>query len=164
MFEKIFGKFKASEKSFVLNSYANGRIIPVGDIDDEVFSKGMLGAGTAIEPSDGHIYSPCCGKVTHIFETKHAINIISDFGGELLIHIGIDTVKLNGEFFDVKVREGDRVNSGDLLCEFDMDGIKSAGYQIITPLVVCNSDEYKRIETRPPCDISVGNSILRIVK
>lgn len=164
MFEKLFGKFKASEKSFVLNSYANGRIVPVGDIDDEVFSKGMLGEGTAIEPSDGHIYSPCCGKVSHIFETKHAINIISDFGGEILLHIGIDTVKLRGKGFEVKVKEGERVNKGDILCIFDIDVIKGAGLSTITPMVICNSSEYGSIEVLSESSVKVGTAVLKVMR
>lgn len=164
MFKRLFEKSKEIERSFVLYAFADGQIIDIKDVDDEVFSSGMLGKGIAIEPSKGCIYSPCCGQISHIFETKHAMNIISDFGCEILIHIGIDTVKLNGEYFDIKVKEGDFVNNGDLLCEFDIDSIKSLGFKTTTPLVVSNGEIFKKIEVRPKCEVSVGNSIIRIVK
>ncbi len=164
MIEKILGRLRRSKHSFMLYSYLNGETKSLSDVEDDVFSSGMLGEGIAIEPSEGKLYSPCSGVVEHIFDTKHAINIVSDFGSEILLHIGLDTVKLKGKGFEVKVNKGDRVNKGDLLCVFDMDVIKSAGLKTTTPMVICNSGDYSKVEARPKCQIKVGDSVLRIIK
>ena len=164
MLNKILGKFKKTEHSFMLYAFANGKVVKLSSVSDEVFSSGMLGKGVAIEPVEGRIVSPCGGRVEHIFETKHAINIVSDFGCEILIHIGLDTVTLKGKYFDIKVSEGDRVEQGDVLCEFDINGIKSEGLKVTTPMVVSNSDSFSKIDPRPECKISIGDGLLRIVK
>lgn len=164
MMGKILNKLSRSKKSFMLYSYANGKTVELNRVNDEVFSTGMLGQGIAIEPEDGRLYAPCAGEVGHIFDTKHAINFISDFGAEILLHIGLDTVKLKGKGFDLKVKEGDRVNKGDLLCVFDIEVIKEAGLKATTPMVITNSDNFSRIDPRPECEIKVGDSVLRIEK
>ena len=164
MLKGILGAFSRDKKEIVLFAHAKGHIINLENVEDEVFSTGMLGKGVAIEPCEGRIYSPCAGTIEHVFETGHAMNIVSDFGCELLIHIGIDTVSLKGNYFNVKVKEGERVNKGDLLCEFDIDGIRKEGVKVTTPMVVCNSNDYSKIEARPQCDIKVGDSVLRVIK
>ncbi len=164
MIDKILNKFKRSKKSFMLYACANGKTVELDKVKDEVFSTGMLGKGIAIEPENGRLYAPCAGEVGHIFDTKHAINIISDFGAEILLHIGLDTVKLKGKGFDVKVKEGDRVNKGDLLCVFDIEVIKSAGLNATTPMVITNSDQFGQIDPRPECEIKSGDAVLRITK
>ncbi len=164
MLKGILGSLKRDKKEMILFAFAKGHIVNLNNVDDEVFSTGMLGEGVAIEPCEGRIYSPCAGEVGHVFDTGHAINLVSDFGCEILIHIGIDTVNLKGKCFEVKVKEGDRVNKGDLLCEFDIDAIRNEGLKVTTPLVICNSNEYSKIEARPQCDINVGDSVLRVIK
>lgn len=164
MLKGIFGSLKRDKQEVILFAYANGHIINLENVDDEVFSSGMLGQGIATEPCEGRIYSPCGGTVGHVFDTGHAVNIISDFGCEILIHIGIDTVNLKGKYFNVKVKEGERVNKGDILCEFDIDGIRNEGVKVTTPMVICNSNDYSKIEARPQCDIKVGDSVLRVIK
>lgn len=164
MLKGILGSLKRDKREMILFAFANGHIVNLKNVDDEVFSTGMLGEGVAIEPCEGRIYSPCGGVVGHVFDTGHAINLVSDFGCEILIHIGIDTVNLKGKYFDVKVKEGDRVNKGDLLCEFDIDTIRNEGLKVTTPMVICNSNEYSKIEARPKCDIKVGDSVLRVIK
>ena len=106
----------------------------------------MLGKGIAIEPSVGRAVSPINGVVSTVFETKHAIGLTSDDGIEILIHIGIDTVKLNGEHFNTHVKSGDKVKVGDILVEFDIEKIKEAGYPIVTPVIITNTDSYENIE------------------
>lgn len=163
MLNKLFG-LKRNRHSFMLYSHMSGELIPLREVSDEVFSSGMLGDGIAIEPNSGKLYSPCSGIVEHIFDTHHAFNIMSDFGAEILLHIGIDTIKLKGKGFDVKVKEGDRVNKGDLICVFDTQVIKSAGLKTTTPMVITNSGDYSKIEARPKCNISTGDSVLKIEK
>lgn len=161
MIEKLFGNLKRSRKSFMLYSPLNGEIVPLENIADEVFANGILGKGVAVKPSIGKLYAPCAGVVGHIFETNHAINIISDFGCEILIHIGLDTVKLKGKGFDIKVQEGVRINKGDLLCVFNIGIIESAGLDTVTPMVVTNSDAFEKFDARPPGIIKAGDAILK---
>ena len=123
----------------------NGTVIPLSEVPDAVFSSEMLGKGFGVEPSEGKAYAPVDGEVTTVFDTKHAIGLMSKHGVELLIHIGMDTVKLNGKGFDVKVKTGDQVKAGDLLAEFDMDLIKGEGYPVTTAVVVTNTDDCEEI-------------------
>ena len=132
-----------SEK--VIKSPMNGTVIPLSEVPDAVFSSEMLGKGFGVEPSEGKAYAPVDGEVTTVFDTKHALGLMSKNGVELLIHIGMDTVKLNGRGFDVKVKAGDQVKAGDLLAEFDMDLIKSEGYQVTTAVVITNTDDCEAI-------------------
>lgn len=122
-----------------------GEIIPLNQVPDETFASGVLGQGAAVEPSEGKVYAPADGTVTTFFPTKHAIGITTDAGAELLIHVGLNTVELNGQFFEGKVNEGDRVKKGDLLLTFDMASIRKAGYKLVTPVLVTNPDMYKEI-------------------
>ena len=128
-----------------IKSPMNGTVIPLSEVPDAVFSSEMLGKGFGVEPSEGKAYAPVDGEVTTVFDTKHAIGLMSKHGVELLIHIGMDTVKLNGKGFDVKVKTGDQVKAGDLLAEFDMDFIKGEGYPVTTAVVVTNTDDCKEI-------------------
>lgn len=132
-----------SEK--VIKSPMNGTVIQLSEVPDAVFSSEMLGKGFGVEPSEGKAYAPVDGEVTTVFDTKHALGLMSENGVELLIHIGMDTVKLNGRGFDVKVKAGDQVKAGDLLAEFDMDLIKSEGYPVTTAVVITNTDDCEAI-------------------
>ncbi|EAF8208516.1 TPA: PTS beta-glucoside transporter subunit IIBCA [Listeria monocytogenes] len=116
-----------------------GEIIALNDVKDEVFSAGIMGAGVAILPASGEIRAPFDGTVLSVFQTKHAIGLISKQGVELLIHVGLDTVNLNGQFFDIEVSESEEIKKGDLLGTFELDTIKKAGYDITTPIIVTNS-------------------------
>ena len=136
-------KKQISEK--VIKSPMNGTVIPLSEVPDAVFSSEMLGKGFGVEPSEGKAYAPVDGEVTTVFDTKHALGLMSKNGVELLIHIGMDTVKLNGRGFDVKVKAGDQVKAGDLLAEFDMDLIKSEGYPVTTAVVITNTDDCEAI-------------------
>ena len=128
-----------------IKSPMNGTVIPLSEVPDAVFSSEMLGKGFGVEPSEGKAYAPVDGEVTTVFDTKHAIGLMSKHGVELLIHIGMDTVKLNGKGFDVKVKTGDQVKAGDLLAEFDIDLIKGEGYPVTTAGVVTNTDDCEEI-------------------
>lgn len=127
-----------------VNVYApiTGKYIALEELPDEVFSQGFLGKGCGVEPEDNHVYAPVDGEIVQVAETKHAIGIQSPEGLEILVHVGMDTVNMNGYGFDVKAKLGDKVKAGDLLMTFDADKIKEAGHPITTAIVITNSDEY----------------------
>jgi PTS system, beta-glucoside-specific IIABC component len=129
----------------VIYSPIEGKVISLTKVNDPMFAEGMMGNGIAIIPKEGRVVSPVNGTVNAIFETKHAIGIISDEGAEILIHIGLDTVKLGGKFFVAKVKAGDSIKVGDLLVEFDLEEIKKAGYDVITPVIITNTLKYSEI-------------------
>lgn len=134
------------QNSCVILSPIEGNAQPLEKVGDGVFSEGILGKGIAIEPTVGRAVSPVNGTVSTVFDTKHAIGLTSDNGTEVLIHIGIDTVKLNGEPFEAHVKPGDKVKAGDILVEFDIEKIKESGCPIITPVIITNTDSYENIE------------------
>ncbi|EAF8531563.1 PTS beta-glucoside transporter subunit IIBCA [Listeria monocytogenes] len=131
-----------------------GEIIALNDVKDEVFSAGIMGAGVAILPASGEIRAPFDGTVLSVFQTKHAIGLISKQGVELLIHVGLDTVNLNGQFFDIEVSESEEIKKGDLLGRFELDAIKKAGYDITMPIIVTNSATLADVIT-----VNLGKSV-----
>jgi PTS system beta-glucosides-specific IIC component len=135
---KVFDKNRMQE----VVSPLKGKVIPLNQVEDAAFSSEALGKGIAIEPSEGKVVSPVNGIVTTLFRTKHAIGITSDNGVEILIHVGMDTVKLDGEHFTAHIKQGDTVKAGDLLVEFDIAKIKAAGCAVTTPIVITNSGDY----------------------
>lgn len=153
---------KTESKNEVLYSHLNGTVIELEKVEDEVFSAKVLGDGIAVEPVEGKLYAPCDGKVDMVFDTKHAVNLVSQSGCEVLLHIGIDTVKLNGEFFEAHVTDGQEIKKGDLLISFDIDGIKNAGYKITTPMIICNTDDYTSITAAATGSICAGEKLLEL--
>ncbi len=149
-------------KKSTIFSPIEGNTVTLEDVGDGVFSSGMLGEGIAIEPSKGRAVSPVNGIISTVFETKHAIGITSEDGIEILIHIGLETVQLNGKYYTTHVNDGDEVNIGDLLVEFDMEEIKKAGYQLITPVIITNSAELKRVNTVGKGLIKEQDELLKI--
>lgn len=149
-------------KTITLYSHMNGTAVKLEDVEDEVFSQKILGEGAAVEPSEGKLYAPCDGKIDSVFDTKHAVNMVSSEGVEILLHIGIDTVKLGGQYFEAHVSDGQEVKKGDLLISFDMDKIKAAGYKVTTPLIIGNTDDYASVEPAAENSISAGDIILKI--
>ena len=129
-----------------LVSVASGRVIALTDVRDALFSQELMGKGIAIEPSEGKVYAPFDGKVVSIFPTKHAISLLSDKGCEILIHIGIDTVQLQGKYFEEQVKEGDSVKQGDLLMRVDKSVLEEMGFDTVIPVVILNTSDYEKIE------------------
>lgn len=129
-------------------SPVKGKVIDLAQVDDATFSSGALGKGFAVIPEDGMYYAPFDGEVSMIFPTKHAIGLTSNNGVEILIHIGLDTVELNGQYFESFVEQGQKIKKGDLLMKVDLNKVKEAGYDIVTPVIVTNSDNYKNIELK----------------
>ncbi len=143
-------------------AHMDGEIRLMNQVEDEAFASCALGDGIAIEPSKGCVYAPVDCTVSTVFDTKHAVGLVTAGGAELLIHVGIDTVRLNGKHFDVKVKDGQEVKKGDLLLTFDMEAIKAAGYKCTTPLIVCNTDEYRAIRPLATGTVKHGETILEV--
>ena len=148
----------------ILGSPVNGNVVPLSEVSDETFASEMLGTTVAVEPSDGKITAPCDGEVINIFETGHAVCMTTRAGGELLIHVGVDTVKLEGKGFTRKVSDGAKVHAGDVLIEADLDTIKAAGYPATTMFILTNADQFGRVEKAEPGEISAGSRIMEIEK
>lgn len=147
-FDKIKTK-KAETEPGVVYAPMNGKVIALEEIPDDLFSQGVLGPGCGMEPADGELVAPFNGRVVSIAETKHAAGVVSDDGIELLLHVGMETVQMNGDGFDVKVKEGDRISCGQLLMKFSIEKIKKAGYPATTAIVVTNADNFGKIEFVP---------------
>lgn len=126
-----------------LLAVADGTALPLSSVPDEAFASGMLGDGFAVEPAAGNIYSPVNGRIDSVTDTRHAYTIHSDDGLDILVHVGIDTVKLGGEGFISLVEQGDTVRAGDIIARADLDRIKSSGLSAITPVLVANHDILK---------------------
>ena len=139
-------KSGAKLKDSTLCAHMTGTVVPMEKVQDEAFSQCVLGQGIAIEPTEGRLYSPVDGVVENVFATKHAVGILADDGADVLLHIGIDTVKLDGKYFKPNVIEDQPVKKGDLLITFDMEGIKKEGFLLTTPMIICNTDEYNAVK------------------
>lgn len=159
MLKNLFGKKEKPSKRIVLSSPVKGRILPLEEVPDPVFSDGIMGDGVAFEPEEGRIVAPADGVVIQIFPTKHAIGIRLANGAEILIHIGLETVNLNGEGFTAHVKSGQKVKMGDLLVTFDIDDVKRRAKSEITPMVVTNSadlDSVERLEEKGGAPVTAG--------
>ena len=153
---------KTKAADIALFAHMNGTVVPLEEVEDETFAQKILGDGVAIEPDEGKLYAPCDGTVQMVFDTKHAITLVSEEGCEVILHIGIDTVKLGGKYFDVHVSGGQEIHRGDLLISFDLDAIRSEGYKVTTPLIICNTDEYRAVNAVSRKKASVGERLLTI--
>ncbi|MGN5881758.1 MULTISPECIES: PTS sugar transporter subunit IIA [Staphylococcus] len=146
MFKKLFGKDNPVEKDIEIYAPISGEYVNIEDIPDPVFAQKMMGEGFGINPSEGVVVSPINGKVDNVFPTSHALGLKADNGLELLIHIGLDTVQLNGEGFKVLVESGDTVSVGDPLVEFDLDYISQNAKSVISPIIITNTDQAENID------------------
>ena len=149
-------------KDETLNSPVNGRIVPLSEVSDETFASEMLGTTVAVEPSDGRIAAPCDAEVLNVFDTGHAVCLTTKSGGELLIHVGVDTVKMEGKGFTKKVADGDKVHAGDVLIEADLDAIREAGYPATTMVILTNADQFAKVEKAEPGEVGTGSRIMEL--
>ena len=147
----------------VLASPVKGKVMPLNKVEDAAFSEGALGKGIAVEPTEGKVVAPCDGTIMTLFPTKHAIGIVSDNGCEILIHIGMDTVQLEGKYFDAHVKQGDKVKKGDVLVTFDMDAIKNEGYSLVTPVIITNTADYLDVVEVANGNVSMGDDLLTVL-
>ena len=147
----------------VLAAPMTGKVVALNEVPDEVFASGALGEGVAIIPTEGKVIAPCDGIVSATMDTRHAIGLTTKEGMELLIHVGLNTVELGGKFYEYKVSEGAAVKKGDVLIEFDASGITDAGYELHTPVLITNSDQYVSIKTTAGSSVKAGEDLLSIV-
>ena len=152
----------AAAKDTVLAACLTGTVVPLADVKDEAFASGALGDGIAIEPTDGELVAPADGEISSTFETHHAVGMTTTDGAELLMHIGIDTVKLGGKHFTYLVNEGDKVKKGQPLIRFELEAIKAEGYPVTTPLIVCNTDDYAAVAAKASGAVKQGDALLEL--
>lgn len=138
----------------------SGKVIPLSEVEDEAFSKGILGDGVAIVPSEGKFYAPCDGIISAFFPTGHAFGITTDNGAEVLVHVGMDTVSLEGNGFSAKKAEGDRVKKGDLLLEVDLEVIKKSGLSTVTPVIITNGDDFAGLSKGESKEVKHGDVVM----
>lgn len=161
--EKLFSNVLEKAVIETLVAPCDGVVKDITEAEDEVFSSGILGTGIVIIPAEGRIYAPCDGIITSFFSTGHAIGIHSIEGSEILIHIGADTVKLDGKGFEKKKSQGDKVSKGEILLEFDIEMLENEGYSISTPMIITNSDEYTDVIIEKFGKVNKGEEILILI-
>ena len=158
-FDKLFGTSLDE-----IGAPVTGQCVPVSEVSDPTFSEELLGKGIAIRPSEGKVYAPCNATVDTMFETGHAVSLVADNGAEILIHVGLDTVNLKGEHFNIHTSNNSHVKKGDLLIEFDKDAIAAKGYDIITPMVICNSGDFSTFKTSTGKAVTAGDTVIQLAK
>ena len=151
-----------AKQDAVMSAHMTGSVVPMAEVQDEAFSTCVLGEGVAIEPSEGKLYAPADAVVDNLFDTHHAIGLVTNENVELLLHIGINTVELGGKYFTAHVEVGQKVKKGDLLISFDMEAIKKAGYLLTTPMIVCNTDDYQSVTSVAEGEITAGSAWLQV--
>ena len=160
----LFDFMKKKENVDIIAAPVAGEAVVSSEINDPTFGEEMLGKGMAIKPSDSKVYAPFDGTVALVFDTKHAVSLVSEKGAEVLIHVGLDTVSLKGEHFTAHVENGATVKKGDLLLEFDKDAIAAAGFDTIIPVVICNTDDYKEVKRMTGTNVTPGDTIMELEK
>ena len=153
---------KSKMTAEILAAHMNGTMVPMSEVKDEAFASCALGEGAAIEPSEGKLYAPADAVVDNLFDTHHAIGLVTDAGAEVLLHIGIDTVKLGGKHFTPHVKTGDKVKKGDLLISFDLDAIRAEGYLCTTPMIICNTDDYAAVKPLATGEVKAGQDFVSV--
>ena len=157
----MLGKlFKKKETNISVVSPLTGKQVQLEQVPDQVFSQKMMGEGIAIEPNDNEVLSPIDGEIVDVFRTKHAISMRADNGAEVLIHMGLETVELNGEGFEIHVTNGQKIVKGDHLATFDLEAVSAANYKVITPLIILNSNEYEFFDFSSEQNVKAGQTKL----
>ena len=158
-FDKLFGK-----KLEGIYAPIAGKAVSITEVPDPTFAEGMLGNGIAIEPTEGKVYAPCDATVDMMFDTGHAVSLVTVSGAEILIHVGLETVGLEGKPFTVHVANGDKVKKGQLMIEVDLDAVKEAGLPTITPVLICNTDDYTTFNTFVGKDVTNNDVVIELAK
>lgn len=159
LFQKLFGKSTDD-----LYAPMAGKAVAITQVPDPTFAEGMLGNGIAIEPTEGKVYAPCDATVDMMFSTGHAVSLVADCGAEILIHVGLETVSLEGKPFTIHAANGDKVKKGQLLIEVDLKAVEAAGLKTITPMVVCNTDNYPTFQTKVDRDVTNADVVIQLAK
>lgn len=147
----------------ILTSPLSGEFVLLEEVPDQVFSAGIAGKGVAIIPTVGKVVAPCDCEVSAIMDSGHAIALHTSDGMDLLIHVGLNTVELNGKYFEYKVSRGDKVKKGGILMEFDIEGIKRAGYKLHTPVLIANPDDFSKIDVLEKKTVKAGDALIKII-
>ena len=163
LFDKLFGKKEEINPNHVYAPMA-GEAVDISQVPDPTFSSGAMGNGIAIQPTDGKVCSPVNGTVDMMFDTGHAVTLVSDNGIEILIHVGLETVGLNGAPFQVKVQNGQKVKKGDILMIADLAAIEAAGLPTITPVLICNTDDYTTFNTTTGKAVTNADVVIELGK
>lgn len=158
----MFGFLKGKSKEIIIGSPVKGRAVSISQVNDPTFAEEILGKGVAIMPEDGKICAPAAGEIGMVFDTMHAFSMTTKGGAEILVHVGLETVGLKGKGFTAHAKAGDKVEKGDLILTADFDVIREAGLDTIIPVVVCNTDDYKEVESLAEKDVNAGDDVLRI--
>jgi len=163
-FSKLFGKSEEKLNPNHLYAPMAGQAVPVTEVPDPTFAEGMLGNGIAIIPTEGKVCAPCDATVDMMFTTGHAVSLVTEAGAEILIHVGLETVSLEGKPFKVHVASGDKVKKGQLLMEVDLEAVKAAGLNTITPMLVCNSADFNTFNTNVGAAVTNADVVIEIGK
>lgn len=150
-------------KKEVIASPLKGKVISLSEVKDEAFSGELLGKGCAVDPVEGEVVAPCDGTITTLFPTKHAIGIVTENGAEILIHLGLDTVKLEGKHFETHIAQGDKVKKGQLMVTVDIDAVKVAGYSMVTPIIITNTDDYLDVVAMNNTSVNREDDLLTLI-
>ena len=155
---------KKRKKGTVISSPLKGECIPIKEVKDPTFAEEILGKGIAIIPAEGKVYAPADGVVSTVFPTGHAVGVTTPDGVEISIHVGMDTVELKGQFFKTVVEADQKVKRGDLLLEADMEEISNAGYDTVTPMIICNSSDFSEITCKTEGMVEAGEEVMTCFK
>lgn len=164
MFDSLKKMFEKNAKTISLKAVEDGRTIPMDEVNDQTFAQELLGPGIAIVPSNGTVVSPINGTIATVMDTKHAVCIQGEEGLELIVHAGLDTVELNGKYYQTYKEIGDQVKAGDVLLEFDLEEITKAGYDVTTPIVITNLGDYKITKCLTGQQVKAGEEVIQLTK
>ena len=164
MFDSLKKMFEKNAKTISLKAVEDGRTIPMDEVNDQTFAQELLGPGIAIVPSNGTVVSPINGTIATVMDTKHAVCIQGEDGLELIVHAGLDTVELNGKYYQTYKEIGDQVKAGDVLLEFDLEEITKAGYDVTTPIVKTNLGDYKITKCLTGQQVKAGKEGIQLTK
>lgn len=164
MFDSLKKMFEKNAKTISLKAVEDGRTIPMDEVNDQTFAQDLLGPGIAIVPSNGTVVSPINGTIATVMDTKHAVCIQGEDGLELIVHAGLDTVELNGKYYQTYKEIGDQVKAGDVLLEFDLEEITKAGYDVTTPIVITNLGDYKITKCLTGQQVKAGEEVIQLTK
>ncbi len=156
--------FMKGKKGTVISAPVKGECIPISEVADPTFAEERLGKGIAIKPADGKITAPADGVITTVFPTGHAIGLTTPDGVEILVHVGLDTVQLKGQFFHTVAEPDQNVKAGDLILEADIDEIRKAGYDTVTPMIICNTPDFSSITCKTEGMVEAGEEVITCVK
>ena len=164
MFDSLKKMFEKNAKTISLKAVEDGRTIPMDEVNDQTFAQELLAPGIAIVPSNGTVVSPINGTIATVMDTKHAVCIQGEDGLELIVHAGLDTVELNGKYYQTYKEIGDQVKAGDVLLEFDLEEITKAGYDVTTPIVITNLGDYKITKCLTGQQVKAGEEVIQLTK